>query len=170
MFKIISAVLILSGLSFAQTKEEKPCSTAEGRQFDFWLGDWKADWINKDGSHATGSNHVVSLFNGCAIEENFDGAPGTDLIGKSFSVYVPKEKIWKQTWVDNSGSYLDFEGKFENGKMILSRETIKEQGEVILQRMVYYNIAANEFDWNWEISNDNGKTWKTRWHIHYQRK
>ena len=86
------------------------------------------------------------------------------------SVYVPRLKKWKQTWVDNSGGYLDFTGEFETGKMILSRDFFNKDGKKISQRMVYYNINKESFDWNWERSMDDGKTWKVMWKIHYSRK
>ena len=40
---------------------------------------------------------------------HFDGTPSIALIGMSHSVHVPCESMWKQTWVDNDGRYLDFE-------------------------------------------------------------
>jgi hypothetical protein len=36
--------------------------------------------------------------------------------------------------------------------------------------MVWYNITADEFDWNWERSDDGGKTWEVKWQIKYKRK
>jgi hypothetical protein len=77
---------------------------------------------------------------------------------------------WKQTWVDNQGSYLDFTGEFKDGQMILGREVQKKDGTKIMQRMVFKNITPNSFDWSWEASNDGGKTWQVQWPIHYTRK
>jgi len=36
--------------------------------------------------------------------------------------------------------------------------------------MVCYNITADEFDWNWERSDDGGNTWRVLWKIKYKRK
>jgi len=36
--------------------------------------------------------------------------------------------------------------------------------------MVWYNITENEFDWNWERSDDGGVTWDVKWQIKYKRK
>lgn len=131
-------------------------------QFDFWLGGWNCTWA--DDGKAT--NHVLRIMSDKVIQENFDGA---GLIGMSVSVYDPERKVWCQTWVDNSGSYLDFTGKFEDGKMILMRDAIVK-GEACKQRMVWYNIETNEFDWNWERSDDSGNTWRVLWQIKYKRK
>ena len=129
-------------------------------QFDFWLGNWKAIWEG-----GSGTNLVEMAFDGKVVQENFR-AP--DLIGMSVSCYDAERKLWCQTWVDNNGSYLAFTGIFEDGKMTLSRDAIVK-GEHCKQRMVWYNIMPNEFDWNWERSDDGGKTWQVKWQIKYTR-
>lgn len=166
----ITLLLIFIPFIAAAQAPDKPCSASGSHQLDFWLGDWNVEWRDADGNLSKGSNHVIRLFGNCVIEENFDGRPGTELIGKSFSVYDQKDKLWKQTWVDNSGAYLDFTGRFKDGRMILSRETVNPKGRSLLQRMVYYNISENAFEWNWEISYNNGKTWELKWKINYFRK
>lgn len=129
--------------------------------FDFWLGEWDCTW----GEDGKATNHVLRIMDRKVIQENFS-AP--DLQGMSVSVYDPERKLWCQTWVDNNGSYLDFTGNFESGKMILGRNAIV-RGEACQQRMVWYNITANEFDWNWERSDDGGNTWRVLWQIKYRR-
>ena len=130
-------------------------------QFNFWLGEWEAAW----GEDGKGTNYVERILDGRVVQENFT-AP--DLHGISVSVYDPERKLWCQTWVDNNGSYLDFTGNFEDGKMILSRAAIV-RGEKCRQRMVWYNIQKNEFDWSWERSDDEGSTWRRLWQIKYTR-
>lgn len=129
--------------------------------FDFWLGEWEARW-NEDG---LGTNRVTRILDDKIIQENFS-AP--DLHGLSFSVYDAERHLWCQTWVDNNGSYLDFTGNFEDNKMVLVRDAIV-RGEKCKQRMVWYDIKANRFQWNWERSDDGGQTWRTLWHIQYTR-
>ena len=162
-------IIIIFSSSFSQDSDKPPCSYPEAKQFDFWLGDWKVEWVDKDGIKGEGTNNIKKIFDGCVIEENFNGNPGTPLIGKSLSVFIPKLKIWKQTWVDNFGSYLDFIGEFTGDKMILSRELPNNENKKILQRMVFYNIRKDSLDWNWERSLDEGKNWELLWKIHYTR-
>ena len=163
-------IFMPSGLLFAQNGgKDKPCSQPEASQFDFWVGDWNAEWINAKGETQTGTNHVIKILGSCVVEENFE-APSLQFKGKSFSVYNAKNGKWQQTWVDNNGGYLDFTGGFEDGKMIFTRETTAKDGSEIMQRMVWYNISKEKFDWNWELSPDKGKTWKLNWKIHYTRK
>jgi hypothetical protein len=131
-------------------------------QFDFWLGEWDCTW-SEDGR---GTNHVHHIMDGKIVQENFS-AP--DLKGMSVSAYHPERKVWCQTWVDTNGSYLDFTGTFDDEKMILVRDAIV-RGEACKQRMVWYNITEQEFDWNWERSDDGGTTWRVLWQIKYMRK
>lgn len=137
-------------------------STNLENQFDFWLGEWEVTW----GEDGKGTNRIERILGGKVVQENFHGG---DLHGLSLSAYDTERGLWCQTWVDNNGSYLDFTGKFEDEKMILSRDAVVK-GETCKQRMVWYNIEMNRFDWNWERSDDGGVTWRVVWLIKYTRK
>jgi hypothetical protein len=132
------------------------------KQFDFWLGEWDVSW----GDDGKGTNQIKRVLNDKIIREEFKGG---DLHGLSFSSFDAERSLWCQTWVDNTGTYLDFTGKFEDGRMILSRDAIVK-GEACKQRMVWHNIEENRFDWHWERSDDGGVTWRVLWQIKYQRK
>jgi len=141
-----------------------PCETEKAHQFDFWVGEWNLTW----GEDQHGTNIVTKILGECVIREQFNGSPSSPLIGLSVSSYNHQLGQWQQTWVDNSGGYLDFTGEFRDGKMILSRQAERD-GKVFLQRMVFYNIQENSLDWNWERSTDDGETWEVLWHINYER-
>src|SRR4051812_10296445 len=87
---LVSSLLV--ALSFA-APAAPPAPPA--RQLDFWVGDWTCDSHlrvapDKDQwADGTVANHVRSILDGKAIEENFDGTglPGGALLGKSLSVY-----------------------------------------------------------------------------------
>ena len=144
----------------------KPCSAPEFSQFDFWLGKWEA----YSADTLTATNTIVKIMDGCTLQENFE-SPKSNYSGKSWSVYNPQTKLWQQTWVDNQGGYIALTGSFENEKMTLSAAPRKiKNGKEVIERMVFYNISADTFDWNWEASTNNGATWKNNWHIHYVRK
>jgi len=76
---------------------------------------------------------------------------------------------WQQTWVDNQGSYLDFIGEFKDSRMVLQRRATIN-GKEVLQRMVWYDIIKDRLQWNWERSEDDGKTWTVVWSIKYLRR
>lgn len=159
--RIILLVLAFSFISFSQTNS---------RSFDFWIGEWNAEWTNEKGEKEFAKNSINSILNNRVIEENFNGmdAGSNRLKGKSFSVFDEREKIWKQTWVDNYGGYLLFEGGMNEDKMILTRNGYDRKGNPVKQRMIFYNITKNEFNWNWEKLNEQNK-WELVWKIHYTR-
>ena len=148
-----------------------PCSAPEARQFDFWLGDWDAAWVSNDGKPARGTNRVEKILDGCVVAEAFDEAdPDQPLHGRSYSVWDAKAKLWRQTWVDNSGGYLDFAGGLEGDRMILRRNATLADGRRTQQRMIFYSIAGDRFDWDWERSTDGGRSWELTWRIRYTRR
>jgi hypothetical protein len=154
----------------APTAPANPCLAPEQKQLDFWIGDWNLTWPgDKPGALDHGTNTIHRVLDGCVVEENFSAESAGPFRGRSVSLFEPQSGKWKQTWVDNEGSYLDFTGQFENGQMILARSATRA-GKPILQRMVFKNITPNEFDWSWESSPDGGKTWQVNWPIHYKRK
>lgn len=170
-------LLLLLSISFlfiqpisAQNANQKTskCDCIECHQFNFWIGKWKVEWENSDSSKSDGTNTVNLILDSCVIEENFDGNPGMPFRGKSLSVYNQNLKIWQQTWVDDTGGYIVFTGGMEGDKMILSRSIETPKG-LLLQRMVFYNIKKDSFEWNWESSMDNGENWNLKWKINYSR-
>ncbi len=166
---LFTAVLGVAVSTSAQDEpKEPPCSSPEHRQFDFWVGTWDLTW--GDGENAgRGTNIISGEMNGCVIEENFTTLGEKPFVGNSLSVYDKAAGVWKQTWVDNSGGYLDFEGGMVGDSMILSRDAVRD-GKPVKQRMVFYNIAADSLDWDWQSSADGGATWKPLWQIHYTRR
>lgn len=153
----------------------RPCELPEGKQFDFWIGEWEAHWPGGQagtpvGQTGKGSNHVTKILSDCIVQENFSN-PATQYFGQSVSSYNPNTGEWNQTWVDSSGGYLLFSGKFENGRMELrGQERHSADGKTSVSRMVYKNITPESFDWDWQNSEDGGKSWKDVWNIHYTRR
>lgn len=167
-FKSFILLFLFVVLSIPTVAQDQNLCAPETSQFDFWVGKWNVEWTNQDGSTGKGTNEIKSILNGCVIEENFDATDALNFAGKSFSVFSPNKKIWQQTWVDDQGGYMVFTGGMVEDKMILSRNVVFNEKEII-QRMVFFNISNDELNWNWESSNDNGKTWKLNWKIHYTR-
>jgi hypothetical protein len=154
----------------ASSSAPKPCSEPEQKQLDFWVGEWDLTWPgNSAGETARGTNSVRRILDGCIVEENFSGGDSMHLRGKSVSIFDIRGGKWKQTWVDNEGGYLDFVGESKDGQTTLAREATRPDGSKVLQRMVFKNITHDQFDWSWESSKDDRKTWTVQWPIHYKR-
>jgi hypothetical protein len=173
--QFVASLFVASALCAQQAPATPPCQRPEQRQFDFWVGDWDlASPGSKSGELIHHHNTIKRILGSCIVQENFVGSDAPEqapqLLGTSISVFDVNSAQWKQTWVDNQGSYLDFTGEFKDNQMILSREATRPDGTHVMQRMVWKNIRPNEFDWSWERSKDNGQTWEVLWPIHYKRK
>ena len=161
------AVLFLAPLAAHAQSLSKGCDSPESRQMDFWLGEWEASYV-QNGVAAVSRNRVTKVLDGCAILEEFTGAPGVPLDGRSYSVFDRTTREWKQTWVDNSGGYLDFVGAVVDGNRVFARE-FRREGRTIRQRMVFRDVKPDSFKWLWQRSDDGGATWSTGWEIDYRR-
>jgi len=148
--------------------QQTPAPT-ETHQFDFWLGSWKCsgESFDQQGKKTAteAENLVTSELNGHVLHEHFrmDG-----LTGFSFSVYDPTGKKWRQTWVDDQGSFISLTGAFQDGKMTLTTGP-NPTNPKRKKRMVFENITPDSFDWNWEGTVDGGQKWDIQWHLHYVR-
>jgi hypothetical protein len=140
---------------------EPPCAAPEFRQLDFWVGTWDLTWEG-----GSGTNVIDRPYGDCVIRERFDGG---DFRGMSVSTWDPLAGVWKQTWVDNRGGYMDFTGGPDGDRMILSRVLVTDAGEVH-QRMVFRDIIEDSLTWDWERSLNGGQTWELRWRIQYRRR
>ncbi len=133
-----------------------PCSSAEHRQFDFWLGEWTV--TTPDGKLA-GHNRITSILGGCALREEWSGAGGGS--GTSTNVYDATRGVWHQTWVDAQGSLLVLEGGLRDGAMVLEGRTRGREGKTLENRVTWTPAADGSVRQVWDVSRDGGSTWKT---------
>lgn len=130
--------------------------------FDFWLGTWHGTWDGGSGTNAVTTEHA-----GKVVLERFSADEPEPFAGTSVSVFDERERCWKQTWVDDNGSYLDFRGAFRHGAMVLARQFLAD-GELVTQRMIWRDIEADRFSWAWQRSRG-AAGWETLWKIEYER-
>lgn len=143
--------------------------TPDSTAFDFWIGKWEATWDEK-GRPCHGMNIISRVMGGKVIHESFSIREGANkgFKGESFSVLDKGDGMWKQTWVDSEGSYLDFTGVIRKDTLIFERAFKNKAGIPVYQRMQFYNIEKNRFTWDWESSPDK-ISWKLLWRINYTR-
>jgi hypothetical protein len=135
-----------------------PCSASEHRQFDFWLGDWE---VRDPAGKVVGRNRITTLHKGCVLFENWSGQGG--VTGSSFNIYDAERKVWHQTWVDNSGSLLELEGGFSDGRMVLvsAAPAAGTNPDAGMNRITWQALPDGRVRQLWETSTDRGITWKT---------
>lgn len=150
------------------------CNSKGARQFDFWLGEWVLTWPaeqagGEPGGIMRGTNHIVKLFGPCVIEESFSTEDGS-FRGRSLSAYDEEAETWRQTWVDSNGAYISFAGGMEGEDMVLSTEpATAENGQSVINRMVFTDITPDSLYWRWQRTTDGGGSWTDRWTITYRR-
>ena len=162
----LAALLLAASVVIAQSQPQYGCDSPESRQLDFWVGEWDLTYT-AGGKPAKSRNRITKVMDGCVILEEFTGAPGTRLDGRSYSTYDRASRRWKQAWVDNTASYLDFEGATVDGDMAFVRSFTRD-GKTTHQRMVFRDVKPDSLLWLWQSSPD-GKAWTTQWEIAYRR-
>ena len=160
------AVVLLSctpTIAGADAPPGKPpgCTAAAHRQFDFWLGDWD---VTDGKGKAAGRNRIVSLHDGCVLQEDWSGAGG--FTGTSLNAYDADRKTWHQTWVDNNGGVLQLDGTFADGKMTLAGVSL-DDGRKVQQRITWERLPDGRVRQLWESSKDAGTTWTVAFDGYY---
>lgn len=139
----------------------KPCSAAEHRQFDFWLGEWEV--LGGDGK-VVGHSRIESILNGCVIAEHWSsgGNPPGAGDGRSFNLFNAQTGKWEQFWVDAQGTRLSLDGNLVAGSMVLSGQQPKpdaKTGTAQRERITWTPNDDGSVRQLWESSKDDGKTW-----------
>ena len=178
MRRVVGSWVVLVGMGLSvsiaraqsQPPPPAPCAASEFRQLDFWVGVWDVHWDASPGMAAgQGTNVVTREYGDCVIREEFDGGPTTGgLLGHSVSIYDSRVRRWRQTWVDNQGSYFSLDGGPEGDRFVLLSYDLEHrtpQG-----RMVFEKITPSGFTWRWQRTTDGGAHWTDSWVIDYRRR
>ena len=165
-------VVTVAGVMFAagpatraeQAAQQKPCSGAAYRQFDFWLGRWE---VTQNGK-AAGKNRIESVLDGCALMESWTGVSGST--GHSLNTYDATRDVWHQTWVDNSGLLLTLEGHLKAGAMVLEGMTATNNNTPATRHRITWTPQPNgDVRQLWQSSKDGERTWQTEFDGLYKR-
>ncbi len=84
--------------------------------FDFWVGEWDCHFA---GGHTV--NTITREYGGKVLVERFVADAPHSFKGLSLSVHDEFLGGWRQTWVDQGGSYRAFEGVLVDGAPAPSR-------------------------------------------------
>ena len=157
---------VLSLLSAAQaaaaaapaTNAAPACTSAEHRQFDFWLGRW--DVYGPKG-RLVAHSLIENVYNGCGIRENW--MPLNNQTGGSLNIYLPAETRWEQFWIDSAGSRAIFTGGWNGSAMVIQG---KWGGPLV--RITYTPNADRSVRQFGEQSTDEGKSWSPSFDFIYR--
>jgi hypothetical protein len=162
-FRLLTAIagLALASLGSASRVHEIPPE----KQLDFWVGHWNVEDTTPGAKKAKGVNNIERLYGGKVIHENFKMG---SFEGQSWSVFNPQQKVWLQTWVDNSGGYIAMKSTTADGDLAI--QTLpREATPLAASRMVFSDVKPGSFTWRWEATKDGGKTWTLNWRLQYTR-
>ena len=149
---VLFFALILAAVAQAQTAAPVPCSSAEHRQFDFWLGEWE---VRGPAGGLAGISRITRAYGGCVLHEQYDTGRGYS--GASFNIYDAGRKKWHQSWVDTSGTLLQLDGGLVEGKMVLEGEATGTNGLKIKHRITWTPNADGTVRQLWESTNAAGE-------------
>lgn len=138
-----------------------PCTSAEHRRFDFWIGTWEVRGAARP--EAPPGRNVISLeHGGCVLREEYSNGGYS---GTSLSFYDAGAGLWRQTWIDNQGQPLLLAGGWRDGSLAMAGP----DGGAPADRITWTPNADGSVRQLWEKSADGGATWTTAFDGHYTR-
>lgn len=146
-----------------------PCTAAEYRQLDFWVGDWIAEW-ERAGVKGTGRNRITKdEYGQCVITERFSNEDGS-FRGFSISTYFAPARQWRQTWMDNQAGYFDlFGGPKQDPDSHFALEQYRRGEASPWLRMIWQDVKPDSFTWRWQSKPSADAPWTDQWVIKYRR-
>ena len=159
LLAIIAATVVPSGADLARAEESStaappasPCSTAQHREFDFWLGDWD---VYTPQQKLAGHNRIEREYGGCVLHERYDNGRG--YTGESLNTFDASRGVWHQSWVDSSGLLLLLEGGIRDGSMVMEGEAPGADGRKARQRITWTPGADGGVRQLWEAQDAAGR-------------
>ena len=140
----------------------KPCTAAEYRQFDFWLGAWDVSSPASPGP--VSKSRITRIHDGCTVLEQYTTPSAYE--GSSLNFYDAPRKVWHQTWIDNQGGALYLEGGLKDQSMVLATTSDAQN----VQRITWTPLTDGRVRQHWESTTDSGKTWTTQFDGYYSRR
>ena len=169
MFLGLAASLSTAAAAAPATPPPAGCDTPQSHQWDFWIGKWEV--------HPNGANQIIAhsliekKYAGCVVRENWMPM-GKEIAGGggSLSVYDPRLKQWRQTWMDSTEARVQLDGGFTDGTMTITGlwPNFVAPGQDALVRMMYRKQPNGEVRQWADSSTDEGKSWKPAFDFLYR--
>ena len=149
-------------------RNARPCLYApEFRQFDFWVGEWDVTPNGAPPGTLPSTSSIQVILEGCVLLENWTS---TGYAGKSFNIYEPATRQWRQTWVDTRGGLHHYQGAARDGNLYFTGESANMGGGKTLYKLAFLRHGQDEVRQLWEQSTDGGATWSVGFDGIYRRK
>ncbi len=102
------------------------------------------------------TDRVTKEFGGCVVWERWFGGRGSR--GAGYSGYVAARKLWVQTFMDDRGTVLVFEGGPGAGGFVIEGPSYSKTGAQERNRVVFRTLPQGVVEEYWTVSGDGGKT------------
>jgi hypothetical protein len=170
-YLLLLFLIVLPAKSVGQTNRGPVgCDTPQSHQWDFWVGKWE---VRPNGADKIIAHSLIEKkYSGCAIRENWMPL-GKEIEGGggSLSIYDNARKLWRQTWMDSSGTRVQLDGRFSGHVMTIvgTWPNFSGPGRDAIVRMMYKQQPDGQVR-QWAVSSTNGgKTWKPAFDFLYRR-
>jgi hypothetical protein len=141
----------------------------ESQQFNFLIGDWalEATRYKADGSvlfQYKATWNAKYLNEGRMIVDDFKAyAPAGQVISSyvTLRTYSETSHRWEMTGLAALQPAVNAEwfGEWKDGEMLMSATGKDPAGNVVRSKIRFYRITKDSFEWESQVSLDDGKTW-----------
>ena len=145
-FICVSMLLAMTNAGIAAA-----CRASAYHQLDFFVGDWTV--FDKTGTQIA-TDLVTKRYGGCVIWEQWFGAHGSR--GAGYSGYVSARHRWLQTFMDDRGTVLAFEGGLVGTSFIIGGPSYSETGIVEQNRVIFRTLPHGVVEEYWTRSEGAG--------------
>jgi len=175
-FALLLAVIPASAQTPAVAESTMPAARDGSKDFDWMLGNWKADlkrlvnpltgsttWVAYEGTQTT-----TKVLNGKAVMDEFvvdSPASKTSVEALTIRLYNPANQTWSIYWANAKNGEFSMPatvGRWTNGRgEFYDHEQLN--GRWILVRYVWSDVTPTSAHFEQAFSVDGGKTWEANW-------
>ena len=144
------------------------CTSAESRQFDFWLGEWDVSPSVATSGIIVAESSITSHAQGCVIMENWRPLRGAH--GLSINSYDTTDSAWHQTYVDATGGRTEYKGVLHDGVLAMDNLTAAQGSAPVQSRMSFQRIDDNTVRQWGEQFDPATNAWTSQFDLTYRRR
>lgn len=150
----------------------------EMKSMDWFIGDWdvtqqwKMDPASEEWEKSTATATYSFILDGCVLMMDYKSEMmGMPFNGVNMITYDRVLKEFQSVWVDNlSGRVSLYKGNKSGDSTIYTGVDFAPDGNKYLAKIIISNKTENSFDWVFDMSMDEGKTYFTSGKAKYTKK
>jgi hypothetical protein len=163
-FAIVTCILLISAIAFAQMGPPKPAP--ELKKLDYFSGSWTSTGEAKPGPMGPGGKFSESgkgeWMDGdffLVINSNFKGGAMGDAKGVAYMGYDPEEKVYTYDAFSSAGEAIHAKGTLDGDTWSWNND-FKMGGQTIKSRYTMKVVSPTEYTFKFDMSPD-GTKWDT---------